>query len=103
MPTFDGKTGKFEMFENFFQTSVKIHNQLKEEDKTTYLFFFISGNAPQTFKNSSSLSSEILGEVLNVLRRIYVKPRSIPAAKHNFQRLFFNPANQKLFNFLDGL
>ena len=30
MPTFDGKSDKFELFENLFQTSLKIHNQLKK-------------------------------------------------------------------------
>ena len=33
MPTFDGKSEKFELFEDLFQTSLKIHKQLKEEDK----------------------------------------------------------------------
>ena len=32
MPTFDGKTEKFELFEDLFQTSLKIHNQLTEDD-----------------------------------------------------------------------
>ena len=33
MPFFDGKTEKFELFEDLFQTSFQIHNQLTEEDK----------------------------------------------------------------------
>ena len=33
MPTFDGKSEKFKLFEHLFQTSLKIHNQLTEEDK----------------------------------------------------------------------
>ena len=33
MPTFDGNSKKFELFEDLFQTSLKIHNQLTEEDK----------------------------------------------------------------------
>ena len=33
MPTFDGKSENFELFEDLFQTSLKIHNQLTEEDK----------------------------------------------------------------------
>ena len=28
MPTFDGKSEKFELFEDLFQTSLKVHNQL---------------------------------------------------------------------------
>ena len=33
MPTFDGKTEKFKLFEDLFQTSLKIHNQLSEDDR----------------------------------------------------------------------
>ena len=33
MPTFDGKSKKFELLEDIFQTSLKIHNQLTQEDK----------------------------------------------------------------------
>ena len=36
MPTFDGKSEKFELFEDLFQTSLKIHNQLTEEDRINY-------------------------------------------------------------------
>ena len=33
MPTFDGKSEKLELFEDLFQTSLRIHNQLTDEDK----------------------------------------------------------------------
>ena len=33
MPTFDGKSEKFELFEDLFQTILKIHNHLTEGDK----------------------------------------------------------------------
>ena len=36
MPTFDGKSEKFELFKDLFQTSLKIHNQLTEEDRNNY-------------------------------------------------------------------
>ena len=61
------------------------------------------GDALQTFKNITSANRENLGEILPVLRRKYVKPPSMATAKHKFQRLVFNPANQKLINFLDEL
>ena len=38
-----------------------------------------------------------------MFRRKYVKPQSMAAAKHKFQRLVFNPTNQKLNDFLDEL
>ena len=103
MPTFDGKSEKSELFEDLFQTSLKIHNQLMEEEKTNYLHCFMRGGALQTFKNIMSPNRENFGEILTVFRKKYVKPQSMATAKHKFQRLVFNPANQKLINFLDDL
>ena len=101
MPTFDGKSGNFELFEDVFQKSLKIHNQLTEENRINYFHYFMRGNALQTFKNINGPTREKLGDILAVFRRKYVKPRSMATAKHNFEKLVFNPANHKLFNFLD--
>ena len=103
MPTFDGKSEKFELFEDLLQTSLKIHNQLTEEDKINYFHSLLRGDALQTFKNISSPNRENLAEILTVFRRKYVKPQSMATAKHKFQQLVFNPANQKLIDFLDEL
>ena len=103
MPTFDGKSEKFELFEDLFQTSLKIHNQLTEEDKINYFHSLMRGDALQTFKNIGSPNRENLTEILTVFRRKYVKSQSMATAKHKFQQLVFNPANQKLIDFLDEL
>ena len=103
MPIFDGKSEKFELFEDLFQTSLKIHNQLTEEDKINYFHSLMRGDALQTFKNITSPNRENLGEILTVFRRKYVKPQSMATAKQKFQRLVFNPANQNLIVFLDEL
>ena len=102
-PTFDGKSEKFELFDDLFQTSLKIHNQLTEEDRINYFHSLMRGDALQTFKNINRPTRENLGEILAVLRRKYVKPHSMATAKHKFQKLVFNPANQKLVDFLDEL
>ena len=103
MPTFDGKTEKYELFEYLFQTSLKIHNQLTEEDKIKCFHSLMRGDALQTFKNITSPNRGNLGEILTVFREKYVKPQSMATAKHKFQRLVFNPADQKLIDFLDEL
>ena len=103
MPTFDGKSDKFELFEDLFQTSLKIHNQLTEEDKINYFLSLMRGDALQTFKNIDSPNQENLTEILTVFRRRYVKTQSLATLKHKSQRLVFNPANQKLIDFLDEL
>ena len=103
MPTFDGKSEKFELFEDLFQTSLKIRNQLTREDKINYFHSLMRGDVLKTFKNITNPNRENLGEILTVFRRKYVKPQSMVTAKQKFQRLVFNPANQKLSDFLDEL
>ena len=102
MPTFDGKTEKFELFEDLFQTSLKIHNQLTEDERINYFHSLMRGDALQTFKNINGPTRENLEEILAVFRK-YVKPQSMATAKHKFQKLVFNPAHQKLVDFLDEL
>ena len=66
MPTFDGKSEKIELFEDLFQTSLKIHNQLTEEDRVNYFHSLMRGDALQTFQNINSPTRENLGEILAV-------------------------------------
>ena len=103
MPTFDGRTEIFELFEDLFQTSLKIHNQLTEEDGIKHFHSLMRGDALQTFKNINGPTRESLGEILTFFRRRYVKPQSMATAKHKFQKLVLNPANHKLIGFLDEL
>ena len=103
MPTFDGKSEKFELFEDLLQTNLKTHNQLTEEDKINYFPSLKRGNALKTFKNITSSNRENLGEILTVFLRKYVKPQSMASAKPKFKRLVFNRANQNLIDFLDEL
>ena len=60
MPTFDEKTEKFELFEDLFQTSLKINNQLTEDDRINYFYSLMRGNALQTFKNLNGPTRENL-------------------------------------------
>ena len=103
MPTFDGKIEKFELFKDLFQTSLKIHNQLTEDDRINYFLSLMRGYALQIFENINGPTRENLGEILAVFQRKYVKPQSMATAKHKIQKFVFNPANQKLVDFLDEL
>ena len=84
MPTFDGKSEKIELLEDLFQTSLKFHNQLTEDDRINYFHSLMKGDALQTFKNINSPTRENLVEILAVFGRKYVKPQSLATAKHNF-------------------
>ena len=103
MPPFDEKTEKIELFEDLFQTSLKIHNQLTEDDTINYFHSLMRGDTLQTFENINGTTRENLGEFQAVFRRKYVKPQSMATAKHKFQKLVLNPAEQKLVEFLDEL
>ena len=69
MPTFDGKSEKLELFEDLFQTSLKINNHLTQEDRINYFHSLMRGDALQTFKNINGPTRENLGEFLAVFRR----------------------------------
>ena len=69
MPTFDGKSEKFELFEDLFQTSLKIHNQLTQEVRINYFHSLMRGDALQTFKNITTSNRENLGEILTAFRK----------------------------------
>ena len=103
VPTFDGKSKKLELLEDLFKTSLKFHNQLTEEDKIINIHSLLRGDALQTFKNISSPIRVNLAEILTVFRKKYVKAQTMATAKHKFQYLVFNPADQKLMEFLDEL
>ena len=103
MPTIDGKSEKVELFEDFFQTSLKIQNQLTAEDKINYFHFLMRCDGFRRFKNIISSNRESLEEILTVFRTKYVKPQSMATAEHKIQRLDFNPANHKFFDFLEEL
>ena len=84
MPTFDGKSEKVELFEDLFQTSLKIHNQLTEDDRINYFHSLMRGDALQTFENINGPTREKLGENLAVFWRKYVKSQSMATAKNKF-------------------
>ena len=92
---------KNELCEDLFQTSLKIHNQLTEEDKIKYFHSLRRGDELQILKNITSSNRENLREILTLFSRKYVKPQSMATTKHKFQRLVFNPGNQMLIDFLD--
>ena len=49
MPTFDGTSEKFELFEDLFQTSLKIHNQLTEDDRMNNFHSLNGGRCATNF------------------------------------------------------
>ena len=74
MPTFDGKSENFELFEELVQTSLKIRYQLTEDDKINCFHSLMKADAVRTFKNINGTTRDEMGEILPVFRRKYEKP-----------------------------
>ena len=104
--TFNGKNEKnekFEYFEDLFHTTLRMQPNLTEEMKINHFHAHLRGLALKTFKNIQRTPTTTLEDILKVFRRKYVKPESSASAKHRFNRLFFDPENQKLPDFLEEL
>ena len=74
--TFDGKSGKVELFENLFQTMIKMQPDMSETMKTNHFQLLLRKNALQTFPNSHTANRQTLADILAVFCRKNVKPES---------------------------
>ena len=101
--TFDGKSEKFELFEDLFHTMIKLQPEMTEQMKINHFHSLLRKNALQTFRNISSSNRQTLEDVLVIFRRKYVKPESQATAKHKWHRLVFDPNTMKLPDFLEEL
>ena len=104
--TFNGKNEKnekFEYFEDLFHTTLRMQPNSTEEIKINHFHAHLRGLALKTLKNIQRTPTTTLEDILKVFRRKYVKPESCASAKHRFNRLFFDPENQKLPDFLEEL
>ena len=101
--TFDGKSEKFELFEDLFHTMIKMQPEMTEQMKINHFHSLLRMNALQPFRNISSSNRQTLEDVLVIFRRKYVKPESQATAKHKWHRLVFDPNTMKLPDFLEEL
>ena len=58
MPSFNGKSEKFELFEDLFHTSLKVDNQLREHDRINYFHSLMKGDASWTHKDNNGPTPE---------------------------------------------
>ena len=101
--TFDGKSEKFELFEDLFHTMIKMQPAMTEQMKINHFHSLLRKGALQTFRNINSINRQTLEDVLVIFRRKYVKPESQATAKHKWHRLTFDPNTMKLPDFLEEL
>ena len=101
--TFDGKSEKFELFEDLFHTMIKMQPDMTESMKINHFHSLLRKNALQTFRDINSANRQTLEDILAVFRRKYVKHESQATAKHNWHKLVFDPNTMKLSDFLEEL
>ena len=101
--TFDGKSEKFELFEDLFHTMIKMQPAMTEQMKINHFHSLLRKGALQTFRNINSINRQTLENVLIIFRRKYVKPESQATAKHKWHRLTFDPNTMKLPDFLEEM
>ena len=100
---FDGKSEKFELFEDLFHTMLKMQPEMTEAMKINHSHAHLRKDALQTFRNISASNKKTLDDVLIVFRRKYVKPESQATAKHNWHKLAFDPNIKSVPDFLEEL
>ena len=100
---FDGKNEKFELFEDLFQTMLKMQPEMTEAMKINHFHAHLRKEAIQTFRNISASNKKTLNDVLIVFRRKYVKPESQAKAKHKWHKLTFDPNTKSLPDILEKL
>ena len=69
---FDGKTEKFELFEDLFHTMIKMQPAMTEPMKINHFHSLLRKGALQTFRNKNSINRQTLEDVLVIFRKKYV-------------------------------
>ena len=101
--TIDGKSERFEQFEDFFHTMIMMQPEMSEQMKINLFHSLLRKGALQTVGNINTVKRQTLEDLLVIFRRKYVKPESQATAKHKWHRLVFDPKTMKLPDFLKEL
>ena len=103
LPTFDGKSEKFELFEDFFRNDIKMYPHLTELQKIKYFHSLLQGDALQAFCNIEDAKKESLEEIMTIFKRRFGDYLSMAKARCEWDALRFDPSTQKPHEFLDTL
>ena len=103
LPVFDGKSEKFELFEDLFGNKIKMYPHLTEIQKINYFHSLLRGNALQAYCNLNDTKKDNLEEVITAFKRRFGDFQSSAKARCEWDALHFDPTKQKLHEFLDIL
>ena len=103
LPTFDGKSEKFELFEDFFRNNIKIYVPATELQKINYFHSLLRADALQAFCNIEDSKKDSLDEIMTIFKSRFGNCLSVANARCEWDALKFDPSTQKLHEFLDVL
>ena len=103
LPTFDGKSEKFELFEDLFRNNIKMYPHLTEIQKINYFHSLLRGDALQAFCNIEDSKKDSLDEIMTLFKRRFGDYLSMAKARCEWDALKFDLSTQKLHEFLDVL
>ena len=103
LPTFDGKSEKFELSEDLFRNNIKMYPHLTEIQKINYFHSLLRGDALQAFCNIEDSKKDSLDEIMTIFKRRFGDYLSMAKARCEWDALKFDPSTQKLHEFLDVL
>ena len=103
LPVFEGKSEKFELFEDLFRNDIKMYPHLTEMQKINYFHSLLRGNALQAYCNLDDTKKDNLEEVITAFKRRFGDFQSSAKARCEWDALHFDPTKQKLHEFLDAL
>ena len=103
LPVFDGKSEKFEFFEDLFRNKIKMNRHLTEIQKINYFHSLLPGNALEAYCNLADTKKDNLEEVITAFKRRFGTFQSSAKARCEWDALHFDPTKQKLHEFLDAL
>ena len=103
LPTFNGKSDKFEFFEDLFRNNIKMYPHLTEPQKINYFHSQLKGDALQAFCNIKDSKKDSLDDIMTIFKRRFGDHLSMAKARCEWDSLKFDPAAQKLHEFLDVL
>ena len=103
LPVFDGKSEKFERFEDLFRNNIKMYPHLTEIQKINYFYSLLRGNALQAYCYLDDTEKDNLEVVITAFKRRFGDFQSSAKARCEWDALHFDPTKQKLHEFLDAL
>ena len=103
LPVFNGKSEKFELFEDLLRNNIKMYPHLTEIQKINYFHSLLRGNALQAYCNLDDSKKDNLEEVITAFKRRFGDFQSSAKARCEWDALHFDPTKQKLHEFLDAL